>query len=279
MTADLATKFHNKRLRVESLPAMPATLDEINRLMSFPQVTTKQIARAISCDQAMTSKVLRIVNSPFYGFPGRISSMLHALTLLGINVIRRLVVSAAVFETINAGMAGLWDHSLGCSLVCAEIARITGRKTPEDFAIAGLLHDIGKAVCSLQLPGARMEIDTLVEKEDISFYEAEKIILGFSHTRVNKWLCEQWNLPLVICEGMVYHHNPMRASSYRDVAAVVQIGDMFTRIFDCGFGGDTGVNAIDPRCLKLLGLDQKKMVEIFDSVEREIAPALAQLKE
>jgi HD-like signal output (HDOD) protein len=278
MSDDLTTEYKGRLLQIAGLPALPTTLNEVNRIMESPDASTVQIAKVISQDQAMAAKVLRMVNSPIYGFPGRISSLQHALTLLGLNVIRGVLLSTAVFDVMNDGMAGLWDHSLGCSLACAEIARATGMKTPEEFAVAGLLHDLGKAVFSLQIPEARKEVDRLVATRDISFIEAEVGVLGFGHDRVNKWLADHWNLPLVIKEGMVHHHAPLRAESRPEVASVVHLGDFFTRIYDCGFGGDRGVNAVDPRCLKILGLNQKKVEELLDTVGEAIVNVLAQLK-
>lgn len=278
MSGDLATDYKGRILQVASLPALPATVHEVNRLMESPDVTTEKIAKVISYDQTMAAKVLRMVNSPIYGFPGRISSLQHALTLLGFNVIRGLVLSTVVFDSMNDGMAGLWDHSLGCSLASAEIARATGKKNPEEYAVAGLLHDLGKALFSLQIPEARKEVDRLVEAQDISFFEAEMRVLGFAHDRINGWLAEHWNLPLVIKEAMVYHHDPLKAQFYPEVAAIVQLGDFFARVFDCGFGGDRGVNPLDPRSFKILGLNQKKIEELADSVGEELSNVLAQLK-
>jgi Predicted signal transduction protein len=278
MNDSLVTEYKGRLLQVQSLPALPATLDEINRIMESPDVTTEQISRVISYDQALAAKVLRMVNSPIYGFPGRISSLHHGLTLLGFNVIRGIILSTAVFDAMNSAMAGLWDHSVGCSLACSQIARAVGKKNPEEYATAGLLHDLGKAVFSLQIPEAKKEVDALVEELDISFYEAESRVLGFSHDRINRWLTNHWNLPLVLKEGMVFHHNPAAAEFYPDVAAIVHLGDFYTRVYQCGFGGDLGVNAVDPRSLKLLGLNQFKVEELLDSIGEDIVNVLAQLK-
>ena len=275
---DLSTDYKGRILAVGQLPALPSTLEEVTRIMESPGASTDQIARAISYDQALTAKVLRMVNSPIYGFPGRISTLQHALMLLGFNVIRGLIISTAVFDAMNKGMMGLWEHSLACSLCCAEIARATGRKNPEEFAVAGLLHDLGKAVFILQLPEAKEEVDSLVRAEDLSFFEAETRVLGFGHDRVNKWLGEQWNLPLIIREGMIYHHKPLSAQFHPDVAAAVQLGDFFARLFNCGFAGDEGVSSVDPRGLKLLGINQSLLEQILDSVSEEMFSALAHYK-
>lgn len=275
MSIDLVTDFKGRILQVASLPALPATVHEINRILESPAATIEQIAKVIGSDQAMAAKVLRMVNSPIYGFPGRISTIQHALTLLGFNVIRGLVFSTVVFDVINSGMNGLWDHSLGCALACSRIARAIRKKNPEEFGVAGLLHDLSKAVFSLQVPEARKEVDWLVETQDISFFEAENRVLGFGHDRINRWLVEHWNLPLFLKEGMVHHHDPMKAEFQPEVAAVVQLGDFFARLYDCGFGGDYGVNSVDPRCLKILGLNQKKVEELIDSIGEEICNILA----
>ncbi len=275
---DLSTEYKGRILAIASLPALPTTLQEVNRIMESPDASTEQIAKVISYDQALAAKVLRMVNSPIYGFPGRISSVQHALMLLGFNVIRGLIISTAVFDAMNTSMRGLWEHSLGCSLGCAEIARVTKRKNPEEFAVAGLLHDLGKAVFTLQLPEAKADVDELVKTRDISFYEAENRVLGFSHDRINKWLGEHWNLPLVIREGMVHHHKPMSAEFHPDVAAAVQLGDFLARLYRCGFGGDDGVNAVDPRGLKLLGINQKMLEGLLDTVSGLMFSVLAQYK-
>jgi HD-like signal output (HDOD) protein len=169
MSGNLTTDYKGRILQVAGLPALPTTLHEINRIMDSPDATTEKIAKVIGYDQTLAAKVLRMVNSPIYGFPGRISSLQHALTLLGFNVIRGLIIFTTVFDAMNSGMAGLWYHSLGTSLACAEIARVTGRKNPEEYAVAGLLHDLGKAVFSLQIPEARKEIDFMVARDDCSF--------------------------------------------------------------------------------------------------------------
>ena len=274
----LSTDFKGRMLAVGHLPALPSTLREVARIMESPHCSTEQIASVISCDQALTAKVLRMVNSPIYGFPGRISNLQHALMLLGFNVIQGVIISTAVFDAMNASMMGLWEHSLGCSLCCAEIARVTERKNPEEFAVAGLLHDIGKSVFILQMPDAKVEIDALVEQQDISFFEAEAKVLGVSHDRINKWLGEHWNLPLVIREGMVHHHHPLSAQFYPEVSAAVQVGDFLARLHGCGFAGDDGVNAVDPRALKILGITQQRLEVLLDTVNEHMHTVMAGYK-
>ncbi len=144
MEEDLRTKQKGRILAVKDLPTLPGVLQEVAILVENPNTSTDQISKAISKDQVLSAKVLKMVNSPIYGFPGRIGSIQHALVLLGFNVIKGIIISTSVFDVMNANMKGLWEHSLGCALASSAIARAIGCKDPEEYAVAGLLHDIGK---------------------------------------------------------------------------------------------------------------------------------------
>lgn len=268
---DLVTKYKGEVLAVQNLPTMPAALQEMNRMLDDPNVSTEQIAELISKDQVLSAKVLKMVNSPIYGFPGRISSVQHALVLLGFNVVRGLLLSTTVFENLNNQMLKLWDHSMACSLACAEIARVLKFKDPGEYAVSGLLHDIGKVVIEVQLPEASREIRKLVKDNDLNIREAEEEVLGFMHDKVNGWLAGTWRLPLTLREGITYHHNPMLAQHYREIAAVVQIGDFLSRVFHQGSGGDTQVPLVMPQTFKILGLNQQILEVILDEVTEKFA--------
>ena len=157
--------------------------------MENPDSSTDQISKVIAKDQVLSAKVLKMVNSPVYGFPGRIGSIQHALVLLGFNVIKGIIISTSVFDVMNEHMRGLWEHSLGCALASSAVARAIGCKDPEEYAVAGLLHDIGKVVAAVQLPESREAIAALVQERDISYRQAESEVLGFAHDRINLWLC------------------------------------------------------------------------------------------
>lgn len=263
----LRTEYRGRILAAQSLPTLPAVRDEVTRLVEDPGSSTEQIAKVIAYDQVLSAKVLKMVNSPIYGFPGRIGSVQHALVLLGYNVVRGLIVSTAVFDDMSRAMTGLWDHSVGCSLACGELARTLALKDPEEYAVAGLLHDLGKVVTAVQLPDARKELDALVSAEDITYREAEKRVLGFAHDRINAWVGERWNLPAALREGMAWHHRPMGAPNFRTMACVVHIGDFLVRLYEFGSGGDDNVPLLDPHALKHLGMGQKVLETVLDGLD------------
>lgn len=268
---DLYTQNKDQILSVKDLPTLPAVLEEVSVLVEDPDSSTEQIAKAISQDQVLSAKVLKMVNSPIYGFPRRISTIQHALVLLGFNVIRGLIISTSVFDVMAESMHGLWEHSLGCAMACASIAKQAGFKDPEEYSVAGLLHDLGKVVSIVQLPEVKKEVDALVEERDITYYEAEKEVMGFSHDRINAWIADQWNLPLKLREGLVWHHRPKSAQHYPDVACVVHLGDFMARVFQVGSSGDDHVSYLNGYVFKVLHLKQSHLTKVMDELDREFA--------
>ncbi|NHZ45800.1 HDOD domain-containing protein [Nitratidesulfovibrio liaohensis] len=273
MSDDLRTIYKGRLLAVKDLPTLPTALQEVSRLLELPNTTTDQVAKVISVDQVLAAKVLKMVNSPIYGFPGRIGTVKHALVLLGFNVIRGLIISTSVYDDMNRAMRGLWDHSVGCSLACGELARALGMKDPEEYAVAGLLHDLGKVVSALQLPEAKARVDAVVQEQDLPYIDAETQVLGFGHDRINAWLAEHWNLPPAIREGMAFHHKPMSARIYPQMACVVHVGNFMARLFEYGSGGDDNVPQLSPHALKLLGMNQSALEALLDTLCEKFADA------
>ncbi len=268
---DLQTERKGQILAVKDLPTLPTVLDKVTRLVQDPDSSTEEIARVISRDQVLSAKVLKMVNSSIYGFPRRISTVQHALVLLGFNVIRGLIISSSVFDIMAQSMVGLWDHSVGVAVASNCLAKAAGIKDPEEYAVTGLLHDIGKVVVAVQLPGSRQEIDDQVTRRDLSYYDAEKVVLGFSHDRINAWLADHWNLPLNLREGLAWHHRPQSARHYPDMAHVVHVADFLVKTLEVGNSGDDQVPYLEKNSLKALGLTLQDLDGVLDRVIEEVA--------
>ncbi len=269
MEDELRTRRKGEILAVKDLPTLPGVLQEVAVLVQDPNTSTDQISKAISKDQVLSAKVLKMVNSPIYGFPGRIGSIQHALVLLGFNVIKGIIISTSVFDVMNENMKGLWEHSLGCALASSAIARAIGCKDPEEYAVAGLLHDIGKVVAAVQLPESRAAIDALVKEKDIPYRKAEAEVLGFAHDRINLWLCTYWNLPPNLKEGLSYHHRPMSASLYPRIAQVVHVADFLARLYGVGNGGDDQISVLDEGVLEALEITPEVLFKVMDGLEQD----------
>ena len=269
MSDDLITQYKGAVLAVQNLPTLPSVMYEVTALMDDPNVSIEQIEDTIGMDQVLSAKVLKMVNSPIYGFPGRISSVQHALVLLGFNVVKGLIISTSVFDDATETMRDLWNHSMACSLASAEIARVLKFKDPGEYAVAGLLHDIGKVVIAVQLPEVLPEIKRVEEENNLNAREAEEQVLGFGHDRVNAWVADHWRFPRSLREGIAMHHTPLRADLYPEIAQVVHIGNFFAHLYGLG-NGVKQIPYLFPQTLKTLGINHAMLMSIMDGVTEKI---------
>ncbi len=269
MDEDLKTIVKGKILQVADLPTLPTVLEELTSLMADPDASSEAIAKVISRDQVLSAKVLKMVNSPIYGFPGRISSIQHALVLLGFNVLRGIIISTSVFDMMVMSMKGLWEHSLGCATACNIIARRAGFEDPEEYAVAGLLHDLGKVVTAVQLPDLHDQIVSTVQSKEMTYFQAEKDVMGFGHDRINAWLARHWGLPPNIREAMARHHAPHLAEFYKPMSCVVHLGDFLVRLFEFGNSGDDQTAYLRPEALIELKFKMSDLDKVMDEMAEQ----------
>ncbi|MBW2655695.1 MAG: HDOD domain-containing protein [Deltaproteobacteria bacterium] len=253
--------------RISSLPTTPDVLKQILVVIEKPNISLNKISNFISNDPALTTKILKMVNSAIYGFPGRISSVSHATVLLGLNVIKGLLIGTSVFELMQKSMLGLWEHSLNCAITAKLIAQRKGLKEPEDIYAAGLLHDIGKVVLILQFPKEYEKVMNETEMEDITIFEAEKHHFPETHAGVGSWLAEKWNFPLNLVESIKYHHEPHLSKNAPLETAIVHLSDTLVRAMGFGFAGDLFVPALNPVAFEYLDLNENDIKEILEEVE------------
>ena len=265
------------RRRVEALinvPTLEGVLEKIKPLMDSSNTGVEDIANIISADQVLSAKILRVVNSVFYGFPGRISSLRHALIILGFDAVKGLILSTSVFDAMLAGgFYGLWEHSMGCAVTAGVIARKIRDPNPEEISIAALLHDIGKVIIKTELPEESSHIDETVKEKQISTYDAEREILGFDHTTVGKWLCQGWNLPDKLSDPITFHHEPNLSPSAKRQTAIAHVANVFVRAIGFGFGGDNLVPLMNTAAWEMLDLSDSLVKEIVKEMDGKLEDA------
>ncbi len=252
---------------IQSLPTLPPIVSKLNQMVSDEDVTAVKLGKVIEKDQVLTSKLLKMVNSSFFGFPQRISTVSNAIVLLGFNVIKTLIVTSSIFEVMQASDIGLFEHSLGCAAAAGLTAKKLGMKNPEEVSTAGLIHDLGKIVLRAELPD---EYETVVEtarRQDQYMREVEKNALGIGHGEIGGILARQWNLPERLVYPIEYHHTPEASPAFREVSSVVHFADILIRALGFGFGGDPYVPGLDHAAwsgIKLSKTDMKRMLEELD---------------
>ncbi len=262
--------FVRRRVQdLASLPTLPGVVKAVVAMMDNADAGPRDVAELVSHDQVMSAKILRLVNSPLYGFPGRISSVSHALVLLGFNVVRGLVLSMAVFDHFSSRIPGLWGHSLGTALVARALARQLGRKDAEEIMISALLHDLGKVVLAHIFPEhyAMALARAAEQRQHIS--EAERFVFGADHTLAGAWIARAWHLPARIEEVMIFHHAPAGAKAAPVDAALAQMADALARAMGYGDSGDPVVPDVDAAALDSLGLSDPQIAAALREADGE----------
>jgi len=270
MAADDKDKLRKALREIKNLPTLPGIVAKLSKMAENPDTTTAQMGQVIGKDHILAAKLLKLVNSAFYGFPQRISSLSSAIILLGFNVIKSLIISASIFEIMEDQDVELWQHSLGCAVVCNVVAKRMGVSDPEEISTAGLIHDIGKVAVKMELPRQYAEINAIVKERQVPRREAELEVLGLEHAEVGSWLARSWNLPNKLVEPVAFHHDPGKAKEARLAAAIVHFGDIMVRGLGCGHGEDIWVPALNPQAWELLQLTPTAMDEILDEVEEKL---------
>jgi len=209
--------------RSSGVYVLPSVYSEFNRKLQEPNTTNNQLADIIQFDAGLTAFLLKLVNSAFYGFPSRISSISHAISIIGRKELATLVLGKSVidvFSKINVKSKVLnahWEQSLACALFARQIAKMNkvSDDLPESFFVAGLIHGIGKLVIWDAYPQLAESHVNANSFED--YLAAEQDLLGFNYTHVGASLVEKWKLPELLIKTTRFHHD---AGVANDDAAV-----------------------------------------------------------
>lgn len=258
-----------------SLPTLPGVVRLLTSMVDDDKTSAADLGAVISRDQVLSAKLLRLVNSPIYGFPGRISSVKQALVLLGFNVVKGLVLGTAVFDQLAANLRGLWNHSLGAAIISRRIAKARGMPDAEEVMVAGLLHDLGKVVLSHVAPEAAEAAATTARLKRIHIAEAERKVIGLDHCEIAARVVKQWHLPQRLGDVLVHHHAPMHAEHNQTAAAIVHVADILARGMGYGDGGDPVMPPLDHAAYQMLGLSFEQIDQILFEAEREYSSGAA----
>ena len=261
------------------LPTLPVVVENILAIAKDEESSAKDLADIIVKDQAISSKLLRLANSAYYGMVSKVSSLQHASVVLGYKTIGELVTLAGSSSILGKTLDGygcdagsLWQHSLAVGFGAKFIANKVRPEFSQDAFTAGLLHDIGKIVLDPYVLDWKDQFEPYINKNK-TFLAAEKDILGFDHCEIAAELCDLWKIPKALVNAINYHHYPSRLKNSDDpLADMVHIADVAAMMTGLGAGIDGLQYAMDEQAMERLGINgnliNKISCEAADSVNK-----------
>ncbi|MDH5409450.1 MAG: HDOD domain-containing protein, partial [Gammaproteobacteria bacterium] len=227
----------------------------------------------------LTLRLLKVVNSPLYGFPSKIDTISMAITILGTRQLRDLVLATTIvnrFQSLTndvVNMETFWCHSICSAIAARALSTELKSNNIERFFVAGLLHDIGKLVMFLGYPDASKQVIELAADNVVDTSSLEKSIFGFTHGDVGAELLRQWNLPESLVEPVHYHHHPIRATHYKTETAVVHIADGIANDLQTPISCDDDHPVLEI-AWTMLGLKPDIMDRLHETVYEQLDPSL-----
>ncbi len=224
------------------LASFPDVYFRIKEVLDSPTSSADDVARIVSSDMELTAKLLKLVNSPFYGLLETVEDVAHAIALVGVTEVSNLALGMSamkVFKDIPPELMDVetfWKHSVSCGVFAKLLAsRINGLKA-DRFFTAGLLHDVGRLVIFKKLPYASVQTLLYARENMLPLVDAERDLLGFDHTDVGNSLLSEWKFPSGLVDAVTWHHAP---SSAQDplAATIIQLADNLANAMEISNGG------------------------------------------
>lgn len=267
--------------RMGELPTLPLIAQRVVSLLNNPDSSAAELEQVIKHDQALTARVLKLVNSAYYGFPRRITTVGQGIVILGYKTLKELVLSISIADLFRMrgddkvfDRTALWQHAVGTAIGARVIARRAGLPFEEDAFIAGLLHDIGVLLLDLCLSTEFEAIIAMTTMGGLPLIRAEEKVLGFNHVLVGKMLAEKWNFPAFLVEVLRYHHRPVQTRNYWVAAALVFLADNLAQEIGIGFlEGYDAEPDFKTAVWSWLELEPEQKKDVLQQMERELKRA------
>jgi putative nucleotidyltransferase with HDIG domain len=221
--------------RIEAIPPLPMVARQVMELLQDEETPMGKIAELVEKDISLASRILTLANSPFYGTLSKVSSIDHALVLLGLNEVRAALLAISVHRFFSgqseASRASgrekrhLWRHAIVCSQTAKMLANHFKVEGADAIFLAALLHDVGKVVMQCFLPPLFRRVAAEVKEKKHPFSKAERRIIGATHYQVAAKLLQQWQFPARIILPVFFHHAPWHAKEFSNAAAIVYLAN------------------------------------------------------
>lgn len=277
--------------KIADLPTISAVANQINLAVKNESLSTTALSDIISRDPALTTKVLKLANSAYYGLPREVDTLTRAITILGFETIKNLALTISLFRAfcVRSGQLidfkNLWYHSLGTAVaakaVCARSLHLLRDETVMEQAfLCGIIHDIGKIAMAQCLPTQMAQVFERMRETGQPQHEIEKEIIGFSHQRAGQALADAWNFPEEYLKVIRQHHAPNMAANTDPKTALLimatYIANKIAKAMHLGESTDPLAAKITPEDLKKVGISSSDLAGIIAAIRTDYHTLLEQ---
>ncbi|WP_020612591.1 HDOD domain-containing protein [Sediminispirochaeta bajacaliforniensis] len=288
MSEDREKNLRIVALYINKMPSLPTSVAKVMEISNDPNASPADLNRVISIDPVLMGRVMKLINSAYYGLNQRITSLVRAIIMLGINTVKNLALSTAIlgnlggkehFQALN--MDGFWRHSLCVGVTAKQIAKkrkVDPRKI-EEFFVAGLLHDIGKIPLNNRLSDQYFLAMSTADRETMPLYKAEKRAMAIHHCEAGQLIAKTWNLGQEISDAIIYHHTPSAyEGKHREMVLTIAAANYLANFLEIGFSGDRYPEKLALELFDEIGVSFDWLEEIEEVVNEEIERARIFLK-
>lgn len=270
---------------ISTMPSLSMTMDKVMHICSRPDVSPNELYKVISLDPVLTGQVLQLINTTYYSLADQITSLIRAMTMLGLNTVKNLALSAAIMNSVpgvnrleSSPTENFWAHSISVGVAARLLAGIKGIPIMEreEHFIGGLLHDIGKIPFGEEYAGVLEH----AARKQIPMIEAERELNGIDHQQAGLLIAKKWKLNEAISSCIGYHHSINQGNKiYRNQIAFVALGNAYSNMFDIDGDGDITPSEDDLKeLLDSAGLSWQEFSSIHADIESEVSKAQAFLQ-
>jgi HD-like signal output (HDOD) protein len=268
---------------IREMPSLPVSTGKVLDLCNKATVNPSELNQVISLDPVLTGRLLQLINSAYYGINPHVTSLVRAITMLGLNTVKNLTLTTAILATLpkNKDISGLnmeefWRHCLCVGVTSKFLASMQGvdPKYHQDYFTAGLLHDIGKIPLNAVLSAGYMDTITIADRDKKTFFTAENDCLGINHCAAGEMIAKAWNFDSPLADIITWHHNmDGYYGEYLHILYNVAIADYFSIVYDVGFAGNKNPVMPANEIWEAVGLNKNSFETLKEKVNKEIAKA------
>lgn len=260
--------FNPRDLITDNLATAPAVFHHLQSALADPNTTFEDYAEIIQADVSLSSRLLKIANSPFFGFESKVQSITHAMSIIGLEQIIDLALASLVMDKFQGIpkelvlMDAFWRHSIATGIGARLMARHLEQPNAELAYLLGLLHDLGSLILYRQIPVQCRLIISEAKTDGGHLFDLEREVLGFNHADMGALLLKEWGLPPVFHETLACIHQPSRGGENRDIATIVHLADCAAYHLSLGTSGEPNQPEIEAGSLASLQLSNEEFEEI-----------------